>query len=320
MHALGYVTPKVSAGREFNGRLNRGQRAFWLRTLWCCCVAASCSEPRASGVRPPVPAVVPPAPPQRNDQGGAAAAAPGSECGVLSLVETKEAVVSGDVGVKLRLASEPLDERTASEKTVAWEVESNNAEWEPVVELRLDAFTPRRVKATAKSLALGRLVPENTTLSAGTHALSISIVGPDELLLREPASAVKPFDVAYFSVGNGTMLPDAARAPMIVHSQPRGTYNGEEQADHVPLDFHVYNARLGPRAFRVQGSLQGPVCGQFQVDGERALALPPLQSGDYVVRLKLIGPDGDVAKGRFAYVEQTITVNRDAPSLDTHRR
>jgi hypothetical protein len=101
----------------------------------------------------------------------------------------------------------------------------------------------------------------------------------------------------------------------LVYNLPRGTYNGEAASTDVLLDFYVLGAALGERGPRVRVAVSGERGARAETTlvEWRPLVIRELPSGDYAVRLELLGPDGKPVVGRRTSAQRVITVNRDAP-------
>lgn len=184
--------------------------------------------------------------------------------------------------------------------------------WGGRVQLALDDFRPVVVEAGTRSVKLGALVPPGRTLGPGLHRLFAVAVDERGLLVR-PAGPVSrgPFAVVEFRVGSREPLP--GDRPFIAYSQPRGTYNGDRAADGVLIDYYLVGLTLAPDGNRLAVTVEGEGVQHREVlERWQPVAVRGLPSGDFTVKLEVLGPDG---KGLAAVpaVHRTITVNRDAP-------
>lgn len=234
-------------------------------------------------------------------------------------------MVSADQAPHLEIQDPIHGKRIPSQQALDTKVRLKVGRWSDGydVVLALDDFTPRVFDDPAAPIRLGDLVPENRDLESGPHRLFAATERADgsTLHLSEPRS-LSPFAFVVFWVGPeksdedslGLLPTTAFQAPLITLLSPRGTFNGEQAADAVRLDFHVLNARVGPGAFRVRASVEAN-----QEEHQTLLAssdvvnVSGLPSGDHSITVSLIAPDGTPSKAPFATASRTITVNRDAP-------
>jgi hypothetical protein len=183
------------------------------------------------------------------------------------------------------------------------------------VELALDGFRPRRLETLERPVRLGELVPADQTLQPGEHVLVAIAVRVDGVTVKPGSgSSLEPFGAVHFWVGpRGTPSIDM-KAPRLVYSEPRGTYNGARAADDALLDFYLLGADPGAGKGSVRATISGPgVDRRIVMKDWHARRIRGLPSGDYRVELVLLGADDKPLAGRGARVERTITVNRDAP-------
>lgn len=184
--------------------------------------------------------------------------------------------------------------------------------------LALDTFRPRNVYAPTRGVRLADLVDEDATLRAGGHELVAMLAHPSGETVKPSATSPRPFARVRFWVGTRDVADaaDAEKSALLVYNLPRGTYNGEAASSAVLLDFYLLGATLAKDGERVRVSVSGDhgVSARTTLSEWRPLIIQELPSGDYAVRLDLVGTDGKPVAGRRTSVERTITVNRDAPS------
>lgn len=189
------------------------------------------------------------------------------------------------------------------------------------VVLLLDDFPPRVFSDPTKPIPMGELWPANRELEPGLHRLFALVQLPDGTTLDRAAGAARaPFAYLPFWVGPADETLEAAalreaNGPAVLLVTPRGTFNGNAAADQVLLDTQVLG--LPPDAGEPK------VRAEVVVDHEayhaefgasevrRIVGLP---SGDHLVRVALLGADGQPSNARYATASRVITVNRDAPT------
>ncbi len=256
-------------------------------------------------------AVAPPA-----DAGATEAAAPAPVQLGIDAVDEPKATPAPHVEIKFPFAEQHIAVKKASRYRVRLEVQHWPTSGDTGgVELALDHYRPRRLDTLPKAVRLGDLVPADQTLEAGEHVLFAIAVRPDGTSVKPTSGAsLQPFGAVHFWVGPRGKATIDMQAPMLVYSQPSGTYNGAHAADNVLLDFYLLGAKLGAGKDRVRASISGPRVEQkFVIQDSRARRISGLPSGDYRVELSLRGPDEKPVAGPWAHAARTITVNRDEP-------
>lgn len=188
------------------------------------------------------------------------------------------------------------------------------------VVMLLDDYPPRVFNDPQKPIAMGLLWPAHRELEPGLHRLFAAVQLPDGTTLeRGSDQAHAPFAYLPFWVGPDadSLEADAMReanGPSLVLLTPRGTFNGNAAADQVLLDYQVLGIGPGTLEPRVRVEViverQSYVTELGASDVRRITGLP---SGDHLVRVSLLGADGQPSSGRYASASRVITVNRDAP-------
>jgi len=189
------------------------------------------------------------------------------------------------------------------------------------IELVLDGFRPRLIETLERPVRLGELVPADRELSAGEHVLvAIAVRGDGVTVKPGNGSSLEPYGAVHFWVGpRGTPSIDM-KAPRLVYSEPRGTYNGAHAADDVLLDFYVLGAGLGAGKGSIAATISGRgVERRIVMKDWHARRIRGLPSGDYRIELVLRGADDKPLSGPAARAERAITVNRDAPDGGRYR-
>jgi hypothetical protein len=99
--------------------------------------------------------------------------------------------------------------------------------------------------------------------------------------------------------------------PTLVYSRPKGEYKGD-MANHVLVDFQIANTTLAEGKNHVHIAVTGP-----GIEGEKAADvtkfgtpyfLDNLQSGQYTVKLDLLGADGKPLAGSWNSTTRQITI------------
>lgn len=183
----------------------------------------------------------------------------------------------------------------------------------------LDDYPPRVFRDPQKPVALAQLWPAHREIEPGLHRLFAAVQLPDGTTLeREPTGGRASFAYLPFWVGpdDEALEADAMReatGPAVILLAPRGTFNGNTAADQVLLDYQVLGT-APDAAFKVRV--------EVVVDRETYTAelgpsevrrIAGLPSGDHLVRIALLGSDGQPSNARYAAASRVITVNRDAP-------
>lgn len=177
--------------------------------------------------------------------------------------------------------------------------------------LAFDREQPRTVVA-GRELTLIDLVALPSGLHEGEHVIAAWLVGPEGRVARSADPRVPPATLVRFWIGTRGTPTLALDAPFVVINEPAATLNGPRAADEATLDWLLLNAELGPGGHSVALEVSGPELRAAQVlTGHEALALGPLQSGDYRVQLRVNGPDRRPALHPFATATRFVTVNRE---------
>ena len=124
-------------------------------------------------------------------------------------------------------------------------------------------------------------------------------------------TSLEPFGAVHFWVGQRGQPALDMKAPMLVYSEPRGTYNGAEAADNVLLDFYLLGAKAGaaspsPSPDVASNSTSSSATG-------RHAASPACPAATSASSSSLLGADEKPLAGPHTRAQRTITVNRDAP-------
>lgn len=280
--------------------------------------AARCggvTAPPASAPPPPVAsAAAPPSPAPDAGADAAADAAPAPPRPTLEVLPAEPALdPAPHVEIKFPFAEQHIAAAKASSYHVRLKVEH----WpERDVELVLDDFRPRPLAELGEPVTLGALVPADRELEPGEHILFAFAERKDGITVKPAsASSLQPFGVVHFWVGpRGTSQIDM-HEPMIVLSEPRGTFNGDAAADAVRVDYYVLGAPPESGDYRVAVSVDGAgVHGEIAADRPQSLAVHGLPSGDFRVTAQLLAADGKPTTGGRARAARVITVNRDLPA------
>jgi hypothetical protein len=127
-------------------------------------------------------------------------------------------------------------------------------------------------------------------------------------------SAFVGFWVGPGSEGQIQAAMAAFAAPRVMLLSPRGTFNGEQAAGQVFLDFHVLGAQVEPGFFQVKAEvLAAGERHEALLQDAGVVKISGLPSGDHRVALGLLTPAGELSNAAYASAMRTITVNRDAP-------
>ncbi len=192
-----------------------------------------------------------------------------------------------------------------------YEVRLRVTQWSGRVQLALDEFRPVVIDDPTQRIPLRDLVPADRELAAGSHRLfAVAIDEQGRMLRARVQRSQAPFAVVNFRVGS--RVPVVADRPFLVYSQPRGTFNGDQAAEDIFVDYYQVGTE-GLAGSRVRVSVSGSgVRASHVLTDWQPLALHGLPSGDFVVQLTLVDDHG-ARIGDVAAVARTITVNRDAP-------
>ncbi|HEY6562430.1 MAG TPA: hypothetical protein VI072_34415 [Polyangiaceae bacterium] len=185
----------------------------------------------------------------------------------------------------------------------------------PSVLLALDTFRPRNVHALVPPLRLTDLVDEDAELEHGPHQLVAMLARAHGETVKPDAASPRPFaSVRFWLETRGVVEAGGAEEPVLVYNLPRGTYNGEAAGQAVLLDFFLIGEALAKDGQRVRVAITGQSTkAETTISEWRPLLIMGLSSGDYSVRLDLVGAHGEPVVAARASAERMITVNLDAP-------
>lgn len=171
--------------------------------------------------------------------------------------------------------------------------------------IALDHHRPRRVLEKAE-IKLGALVDGAVGVTAGPHWLSLAAVDERAALVRGTGGSRAPFALVRFWVGERDR--SRAPAPELALFTPAGTYNGEEAARSVTIDFLAAPERLGRGGARVR--VVGPnLALEQRLERWHPLVLHDPPDGDLDVEVSLLDEAGTPdATSRAA---RTVSVNRE---------
>jgi hypothetical protein len=192
-----------------------------------------------------------------------------------------------------------------------YEVRLRVEHWSGRVQLALDDWRPIVIDDPSQRIPLGSLVPADRDLAPGIHRLFAVAIDEQGRMVRPVGPRSRgPFAVVRFRIGVRAPLPE--ERPFVAYSQPRGTYNGNEAADAVYLDFYLVGTdRYAGSRVRVGVSGMGGSWADT-LETWQPVYIRGLSSGDFAVELSLVDRRGEAIEEVEA-VGRTITVNRDAP-------
>lgn len=223
---------------------------------------------------------------------------------------------------QLEVLSPIMGKQLSSVQAETYQIRLKATAWSKAfrVVLLLDDFPPRVFGDPTKPIEMGELWPANRELEPGLHRLFALVQLSDGTTLeRADGAARAPFAYVPFWLGPGddTLEAEAQReanAPSLLLVTPRGTFNGNVAADQVLLDTQVLGAP--PEAGKPKVRAEVVVLEQsYQAEFEASevMRIVGLPSGDHLVRVSLLGADGQPSNARYASASRVITVNRDAP-------
>ena len=164
--------------------------------------------------------------------------------------------------------------------------------------------------------------PYFANYEAGTpFEIGVLDEGPHTLLVfpsRSYHESVKSSDAAQivnFYVGKeeGEFMLDKSK-PTIIYSRPKGEYKGDN-AKKIMLDFYLNNVELGDDGYKAKYTIKRKESDTEAVSITLTEWTPAfvtgLASGEYVITLRLLDKDGNVAEGPFNNTERVITVETE---------
>ncbi len=192
-----------------------------------------------------------------------------------------------------------------------YEVRLRVEHWSGRVQLALDDLRPIVLDESAEPVSLASLVPADRDLAPGSHRLFAVAIDEQGRMVRPVGPNSRgPYSVVEFRVAS--RAPLAKERPFLAYSQPRGTYNGDEAADAVFVDFYLVDTDRFPGSrVRVDVSGRGGSWSET-LENWQPVGIRGLPSGDFDVELTLVDEGGAAIKAVSA-VARTISVNRDAP-------
>jgi hypothetical protein len=206
------------------------------------------------------------------------------------------------------------DQAIPAAKAADFEVKLNVKDWDVApggghVHLILDNKPYHAMWDTKEAIKLSKL---SDTIAEGEHLL----VAFPSRHNHESVKGQGALATVHFWVGKkGAKAEYSPKAPMLIYSRPKGTYNASK-ADHVLVDWYLVNAELGDGKYSIKATAKGP-----GIDDGRTItmktwtpaALDNLRNGTYTVSLELLDKDGKAPPGAWNSTSREITVNRDAP-------
>lgn len=139
-------------------------------------------------------------------------------------------------------------------------------------------------------------------LTPGTHMMTVFLSREMHLSLKNPEAS----DHVIFHVGEASDAGFEAGAPTLVYSRPKGDYAGEA-AEHVMLDFYLFDVALGPDGHRVRATVDGGPAMMIDSWGPRIVLTAPTP-GEHTVRLELLDAEGNPVPGPTNDTSRTITI------------
>jgi hypothetical protein len=183
------------------------------------------------------------------------------------------------------------------------------------VHLILDALPYKPIYDAQAPVRLGDLLPPGQSLAEGEHVLAAFPSRPSHESVK-PDKGKSPLALVSFVVGKKGKTSFSAKAPMLVYSRPKGTYNGPRSTERLLVDFYLVNANLGDKQGSIRLTVSGPdadASKPFTIKEWRPYRLLNLRSGDYALTMELLDASGNPVPGPWNKTTRTVTVNRDAP-------
>jgi hypothetical protein len=123
--------------------------------------------------------------------------------------------------------------------------------------------------------------------------------------------------VTQFFVGKKGDTPTDLKKPLLVYSRPKGEYKGAT-ANHIIVDFQLWNAELGDKKNKVNVTITGPGIDspltQKVTEFGPPLYLDNARNGNYSIKMELLDADDKVVPGPLNSTTRSISVDRDAIS------
>ena len=123
--------------------------------------------------------------------------------------------------------------------------------------------------------------------------------------------------VTQFFVGKKGDTPQDLKKPLLVYSRPKGEYKGAT-ANHIIVDFQLWNAELGDKKNKVNVTITGPGIDspltQKMTEFGAPLYIDNARNGNYNVKLELTDADDNAIAGPWNNTTRSISVDRDAIS------
>lgn len=180
------------------------------------------------------------------------------------------------------------------------------------VHLILDNKPYKAIYDTKQPVKLSELTG-GEALAEGQHVL----VAFPSRANHESVKTKGAFTVLPFWVGKkGTATLDLKK-PLLVYSRPKGEYNGE-MANHVLIDFYVWNVTLAEGKEHVNVTVTGPgIDKPLESKVEKfgtPLYLDNLQNGSYDVKVELVDGSNKLIEGPWNSTTRSIKIDHDAPT------
>jgi hypothetical protein len=217
----------------------------------------------------------------------------------------------------VKIAAPSKDQVVAADKAAEFAVKLDVKNWATAagsshVHLILDNRPYKRIDDPKLPVTLNELTG-GEAIAEGQHVLvAFASRGSHESVKTKDA-----IFVTQFFVGKKGETPQDLKKPLLVYSRPKGEYKGAT-ANHIIVDFQLWNAELGDKKNKVNVTVTGPGIDspltQKVTEFGAPLFIENARNGSYSVKLELIGADDKTVAGPWNTTTRSISVDRDAIS------
>ena len=293
---------------------------FALRMLGATWLLLSSCGPSAPAAPPPAPAPAPPpetaAPPVASSSAPAPEASAAAPLPPIRFEPGKAADAPSPMPAVAIKTPRP-GELVAADKASDFGVKLDVKNWDTApggkhVHLILDNNPYKPIYDTKAPVRLSELV--QGPIGEGEHVL-VAFPSRSDHESVKPDKGKAPLAIVAFFVGKKGKPTFDPKAPMMIYSRPKGTYNGPSLTARVLVDFYLHNVKLGQEQ-TIQLAVSGPGAEALQplvIKEWKPYLLENLRNGDYGITMQLLDQQGRPVPGDWNKAHRTITINRDAP-------
>ncbi len=280
--------------------------------------------PNQDNLPPPPPPPLPPpsslaqaTPPNMGADSGSGASTPKAEEKPITLTVGPKGEEPPKPTPIVKIVAPTKDQVVAADKAAELVIKLDVKNWATAagsshVHLILDNKPYKRIDDPKLPVTMNELTG-GEAIAEGQHVLvAFASRGSHESVKTKDA-----IFVTQFFVGKKGETPTDLKKPLLVYSRPKGEYKGAT-ANHIIVDFQLWNAELGEKKNKVNVTITGPGIDspliQKMTEFGTPLYLDNARNGNYSVKLELLDADDKAVAGPWNTTTRGISVDRDAIS------